>query len=360
MCERNAAIPEDPVRFFGFDVQQQDEDSVEIRAFLETWAPDDAPGLLGGLDSCLVTFPDVPPSEAEHSACLDGLDALGAWAAAHESELVASAGERATRLFGLAAVGLRAAQDQVFLAETDVTGSFEARDVAMGTVFQGVLDLDFSPDVRVAIWAHNIHLSMAHDRIDSSYAPRATTFGAVIADAFGDDYAAVAITGYAPGTNWPQIDLVEEHSDLGTSAGSVESRLGANLRDLEAQVDLEEVERFVGPVLEHQREGARLRLDRDQRRSWMLLLEEIEDRAAVLGALAIVVEHRQLPRLRQARCAPGAEPVVLHRSIGDALVREDLADLSTEGRDLPLVKDDVRHRRARTYHRIGFRAAAGP
>jgi erythromycin esterase len=226
ICERNAAAPSDPVRLFGFDMQQSDEDAVEIQGFLDDWAPDDAAALLAGIETCEVNFALVPPPEEKHEPCMEGLDALEAWFGRKRADLVATAGERTVRLFELAELGFRASQIEYFLQERDLAGAYEARDVAMGAVFQGVLELDLPSDVRIAVWAHNYHLAMRHERVEvSQWGPSKRTFGTVLTEVFGADYAAVAITGYAPGTNWPQVEWVTDHSYLGTSRGSVESDL---------------------------------------------------------------------------------------------------------------------------------------
>ena len=223
ICERNAATPGDPVRLFGFDIQQPDEDSAEIRTFVETWAADDAPSLLAGVASCFVLYSDPYPSEAEHAACVRGLDAIDAWVAAHEPELVATAGDHAVRSLRIAVVSYRAAEDAFFVELPDPVRTYVPRDAGMGAVFEGVLALDYPSDARVAIWAHNLHLARSHDRlVNTGFPAGLVTFGTVVGRAFGAAYAPVAITGYAPGTNWPQLDLVVEHTELGTSTDSVE------------------------------------------------------------------------------------------------------------------------------------------
>ena len=225
ICERNAAAPGDPVRLFGFDIQQPDQDFEELRALLASAAPADAPALLAGIAGCATDY-SIPLLAPAYASCLQGLDVLDAWVPAHEAALVLAAGERTVRLFDIARVSFRAAQDQYFLQPTDFAASYQPRDLGMGAVFQAVLALDFPADVRVAVWAHNVHLAMHHDQVvDSPYAPGAITFGTVVARAFGADYAAVALTGFAPGTNWPQIDLVTDHTTYGTERGSVEVRL---------------------------------------------------------------------------------------------------------------------------------------
>lgn len=227
ICERNARAPDDPVRLFGFDIQQLDEDSAEIASFVARWAGEEAAGLQAGIETCAVDYA-VNPTEPGHSACLAGLDAIAAWYTAHQTELAVAVDERTRRLFEIASVGYRAGQRHFFFQGRDRTRGYEARDVGMGAVFKEVLALDYPPTARVAIWAANYHLTMDHERVAISiYATHVKSFGSVVAEAFGADYAAVAITGYAPGTNWPQLDRVTDHSELGTAAGSVEARLHA-------------------------------------------------------------------------------------------------------------------------------------
>ena len=97
----------------------------------------------------------------------------------------------------------------------------------MAEVFKALMALEVPAEGRVAVWAANIHLSMSHDRITGTGAGRgAKSFGTVVAEAFGADYAPVALTGYAVGMNWPELGL-EGKTDVGTATGSVESRLHA-------------------------------------------------------------------------------------------------------------------------------------
>jgi len=54
-------------------------------------------------------------SEAEHAACVRELDEIDAWVAAHESELVATAGDHAVRSLRIAMVSYRTAEDALFV-----------------------------------------------------------------------------------------------------------------------------------------------------------------------------------------------------------------------------------------------------
>ena len=224
LCERNAANPSDPVHVFAFDVRQGDTDEAEIRATLEASAPDDAADLLAGIEPCFGRYSDPVPTEAEHASCLEALDVMDGWIESHEAELVAAAGERTARLLAIAVISLRAWQGFSFYFDTDVRRSSAARDIGMGGVFLGLVDLEVGPEDRVAVWAHNLHLTRHHDRIEDTRYPLGVSFGTVVGDAIGDDYAPVALTAYDPGINWPEL-AVADHSDYGTAQGAVESRL---------------------------------------------------------------------------------------------------------------------------------------
>jgi hypothetical protein len=58
------------------------------------------------------------------------------------------------------------------------------------------------PGQRVALWAHDYHLSMAHDVADQSFPARAITLGTVLADELGASYAPFAISAVDIGINW--------------------------------------------------------------------------------------------------------------------------------------------------------------
>lgn len=224
ICERNARRPDDPVHLFGFDIQQSDEDGPEIASFLSRQAPDDAPALQQAVSTCFIDG-TAPYTAEQHDACKAGLATLADWIAAHRAVITAAG--RAGALFELAFASFRAEQDHYFIVQTDLVGSNEPRDRGMAEVFQRVLALDYPADARVVVWAHNFHLSRAHDRVaDTIYTPPHTvSFGTVLAQVYGDAYAPIAITGYAPGTNWPQVHLVLPHTSYGTGDDSVERKL---------------------------------------------------------------------------------------------------------------------------------------
>jgi erythromycin esterase-like protein len=227
ICERNAATPSDPVRFFGFDIKQGHLDYPEMREFMETWAPDDAPGLLAAIETCHVAIEQPLPTAEGYEACLAGIGEIDAWFSSREADLVATAGERAARQFRIAFTSLFAWQGYVFFYDTDLGRSITSRDIGMGEIFKLQVELEVAPGDRVAIWAHNFHLFGNRDRIEDPSLLGATTFGTVLTGAFGSDYAPVALTAYAPGINWPEFAYARHYDEVGTQPGSVEERLHA-------------------------------------------------------------------------------------------------------------------------------------
>lgn len=83
-----------------------------------------------------------------------------------------------------------------------------ARDVAMADVFERIVERRF-PNERVAVWAHNTHLSKNHEdaRQPDGVLPvyYSLTMGTVLGERFPDDWAPIALTAYAPEINWPGI-----------------------------------------------------------------------------------------------------------------------------------------------------------
>ena len=226
LCERNLATPSDPVRFFGFDVQQPEQDYADIDAFLLAWAPADEPALYAELDTCHVTY-DVamPPAMAAYDACTLGLADLDSYLTSNEATLTAAAGAEGYLLMQLSVLGLRSWQDEVFYYASDIGASYESRDVAMATVFQSLLDFYYPTAPLVAMWAHNYHLAADHPAVTDTVLAGLVTTGTLLRAALGADYAPVALAALGAGINWPGVGMGP--SAVGTEPGSLERRLDA-------------------------------------------------------------------------------------------------------------------------------------
>lgn len=213
LCQYNQDHPVDKVRFFGFDMQQPWDDAPELKGFLNALAPADAAALIDGLAPCSgidatsrKQYFDVdwllPYPLEQYEACLSGLDALDAFLAANQAALEQASSQETYELALLAALGFRAWQGEFYYDHTDAKAAIEARDLAMAEVF-GRLRAAHFPDQKAVLWAHNFHISQDHTAIEGSATPLAKTMGTALKERFGEDYQAVALTGYRVGINWP-------------------------------------------------------------------------------------------------------------------------------------------------------------
>src|SRR5262245_38389881 len=114
------------------------------------------------------------------------------------------------------------------------------------------------------------------------------------------------LLGWVP----PDALMVEDLLQIGPDAGlegllDLARKLLDEIRDrrlapeLQVAVEPVEVERLVGPLLDHVHLRSGICVRGNERRVRMTLLEEVGDRGGVLEPLAAVVEHRQLSRLGQ-------------------------------------------------------------
>lgn len=206
LCEFNKTHAADPVRIFGFDAQQPQDDTPELNAFLTRAAAADAAGLATGIAMCETAPADAqhPFTQAAFDACTAGLDAIDAYIVAHRPALVTATDETSVRLGEVAALSLRSWQVEDFTTTSDPNRSFEARDVAMHHIFDALRDVFFA-DRRAIIWAHNYHLMTDHPDVVGDPVPGVRTFGTELRDEVGADYLPIALTGFDVQINWPGV-----------------------------------------------------------------------------------------------------------------------------------------------------------
>jgi erythromycin esterase len=209
MCQWNQQHPQDPVRLYGFDIQQPWDDGHALRAFLPRVGQ---AGLLAGIAACegataesadayYATHPQGPPpiTAAQNQACLDGVAAIDEAFAAHEADIIAATSGEALTEARMATRSLRAWEGQVY--HSDVAASMAARDEGMADVFTALRALRF-PDARVVVWAHNFHISAHQDEVEYPY-DHAKSMGSFLKDRLGDSYRPVGLVGYHVDINWP-------------------------------------------------------------------------------------------------------------------------------------------------------------
>ena len=192
LCQRNAGNPSDPVRFFGFDAQQPEQDLAEVRAFLTAAAPADATALLDALDPCRKSLAESIGSngqprlypQANYEACVAGLTALSDYLSTNEAALTASTSAEQLALARVAVVSFGSWQPEMFFYTSDVKASFEARDVAMASIFQSLVQL-YYPGQKTILWAHDYHLAARHLEVTDDEPSASTTMGTELTKALG-------------------------------------------------------------------------------------------------------------------------------------------------------------------------------
>ncbi len=220
----NLAHPDDPVHFFGWDIQQPWDDGARLLQFLERAAPDDAATLYAGIDVCNgVGAEDVYDyytsdeadelstgiDEETYAACVEGLDTLSAYMTAQEAALVGATTQDDYDWAWISLVGIRAWEGEAYAYATDIAASYEAREVGNTYVIQEMQRLSF-PDAKVVVWAHNSHISTGNSLVhgyrnntDTTYSWQGwTSMGEMLETALGDDYAQIGLVGYDVDINW--------------------------------------------------------------------------------------------------------------------------------------------------------------
>lgn len=207
LCEWNRNHPADRVRVFGYDVQDPGSDRDEIAQYLSAVAPKQAAGLMSALASC---------ERGQHGACKESVANIRKTV---EQTAASDKTARATVLIAL--TSYQGWYDEI-LSE-DYATSFEARDIAMASVFLQLRQLHF-PERKALLWAHNIHVVKSHENVAESWVGGPiVTQGTELARQLGPDrYRAVAIIGYDVYLNRPEQ---RGHVTPSPSESSVEATL---------------------------------------------------------------------------------------------------------------------------------------
>ena len=218
----NVDHPDDPVSFFGFDVQQPWYDGPALIAFLGDVLPDEATALVPEIERCngatdessaaYYSNPDPGAmTQEDFDACLAALDEVEGLFQSSEAEIVDLSSEDALEFGRIHLVGLRAWQGMTFHFKDDAAVAYEARDEGMADVFLRMKELR-NPGGRTALWAHNWHIAArAEDMIDGAYAwaPGARSMGSFLEDELGADYVPIGLLGYQVSMDWPPYNQGE-------------------------------------------------------------------------------------------------------------------------------------------------------
>jgi erythromycin esterase len=213
LCDHNRAHPDDPVRFYGFDMQQPEDDYALLEAFLGEVAPVEGEALLAPIADWCHLDQFAPVTAGDYDACIAALDEVDALFEARTPEWNATLGEDVIAIARLALVSLRAWETEFVTLQCDLVTSYQARDSAMAEVFITLRRWRYAE--KTVIWAHDFHL-MAMSR-ESTMEPVIDGLGAQLAREYGEDYRPFAISAQRLGVNWPgvgcgDIDLIQPDS----------------------------------------------------------------------------------------------------------------------------------------------------
>lgn len=221
MCEWNRDHPDpaDRVSFFGFDVQQPQEDAQNLIAFLRRLNAGEDHPWMSGIRSCegvTISHPFGEVPQDSHDRCLQALMAVERHLQNNRDAILRQLTEQDLALALLHLVGLRAWEEQVFLIARDFAAGYSARGAGMAYAFLTLRAMR-APAARTVIWAANSHL--ARNRLPNGARP----LGSHLAAALGRGYVSLALTAYETEIDFPGTGC----GPVNRLPGSVEARLHA-------------------------------------------------------------------------------------------------------------------------------------
>lgn len=207
MCDwnREHPKPQDKLVFFGFDIQQPDQDGPALLAFLERiGVGSDDPRVADvlkcdGVGSGTV-WPDRIP-DATHQQCLRGLAAVERLFDEEAERIAAETSATDLAYARLRLVGLRSWQGEAYYnGLLDPDRSNVSRDSGMAYALRALRELRH-PNLKTAVWAHNYHL--AKDAGASSWG--IPTMGSYLREMFGSSYAVLALIANTVEIDWKGV-----------------------------------------------------------------------------------------------------------------------------------------------------------
>lgn len=202
MCDWNRTHPKkkDKLVFFGFDVQQPDQDATALFAFLERIGVDGSDPRVTDVRACDgVGRPTVSPDPipvAGNDQCLRGLAAVDALFDSESARIVAETSATELEYARLRVVGLRSWQGQIFYRNDP--RSVTARDSGMAYAFGVLRRLRHGSKIKTAVWAHNFHIGKEVET--SSW--NVKTMGGYLRDMFGSKYVSIALISNVTEIDW--------------------------------------------------------------------------------------------------------------------------------------------------------------
>lgn len=226
ICSFNQKHPDDKVVFFGVDIQQPWDDVPALRSKLDHLIPEQSDNLVSSLSTCAgvgyassaawhvsnkykaIRNGTYEQLSEDNASCKKALDAI-------DQKLLAVPFSSDVNWASVSSIGLRAYNDQMFnyamKIKTGLTiyNQYAARDRGMALVFQKMREL-LAPKKKIALWAHNVHISLAGSFWDGS---TFKSLGYNLREMYGAEYFPIGIVGYNVEINWPQSNKPRPASD---------------------------------------------------------------------------------------------------------------------------------------------------
>lgn len=204
MCDwnREHPKPQDKLVFFGFDVQQPDQDGPALFAFLERIGVSAGDPRAVDIQRCDgvgagTVWPDRI-ADAVHQQCLRGLAAVERLFDEEAERIAAETSATDLAYARLRLVGLQSWQGQAYYRGLrDFDRSNISRDSGMAYAFRVLRELRH-PNLKTAVWAHNYHL--AKDADSSSWG--INTMGFHLREMFGSSYVVLALVANVAEIDW--------------------------------------------------------------------------------------------------------------------------------------------------------------
>ena len=190
----NVAHPDDPLHFYGFDIQSQAfQNGTALIAFLDAVGIGDDDPRVAGIRECDGVendyfFEEIPYPPELYQQCQDALAATAAFFDASEKDIEQLTSAEQLGYARVHLVGLQTWEEELLYLETDIDHSGRVRDRGMAYVAQALRKLRF-PHARTALWAHNGHIAK-NGADDGGYI--AVEMGTFLAHDLGDqNYVAI-------------------------------------------------------------------------------------------------------------------------------------------------------------------------
>ncbi|HVF40375.1 MAG TPA: erythromycin esterase family protein, partial [Gemmatimonadaceae bacterium] len=137
---------------------------------------------------------------AAHEDCIRGITETETWISANAAALQAASSAPAVEEARLYLVGLRAMQNQLWVADP---GGYQARDFGMAELVRRIHALR-TPGKKTIIWAWNWHIARRYQDVrgwndnpqDNIRRQGARAMGSFLSEALGSDYFPIALIGH--------------------------------------------------------------------------------------------------------------------------------------------------------------------